>query len=60
MQAPSGKNGQPWQFITIQTDNDLLRNISRLTIYDYFVKMADVLIVVLLDKKESYNNIVSN
>lgn len=53
--APSGKNGQPWKFIVIQKDKTLLKRISAFTTYDSFVKTADALIVVFLDKIQSYN-----
>ncbi len=55
--APSGKNGQPWKFIVVQKDKKLLKKISALTLYDNFVKTADCLIVVLLDKTQSYHYI---
>ncbi len=55
MQAPSGKNGQPWKFIVVQKDKELLKKISALTLYDSFVRTADCLIMVLLDKSQSYN-----
>ncbi len=55
--APSGKNGQPWRFYVIQEDRKLFRQISGLTIYDGFVKTADCLILVFLDKNESYHYI---
>lgn len=55
MHAPSGKNGQPWRFITVQKDKALLRELAGLTVYDGFVRTADALIVVLLDKTQSYH-----
>ncbi len=55
--APSGKNGQPWRFITIQKDKTLLNSIADLTVYRDFVKTADCLICVFLDKTQSYNYI---
>ena len=55
--APSGKNGQPWRFITIQKDKALLNSIADLTVYRDFVKTADCLICVFLDKTQSYNYI---
>lgn len=55
--APSGKNGKPWKFIVVQKDKTLLKRISAQTIYDSFVKTADALIVVLLDKVQSYHYI---
>lgn len=55
--APSGKNGQPWKFIVVQKDRELLKQISALTIYESFVKTADCLILLFLDKTQSYNYI---
>jgi nitroreductase len=57
LHAPSGKNGQPWKFIVVQKDKVLLKKISALTVYDSFVKTADTLIVVFLDKTRSYHYI---
>ncbi len=57
VQAPSGKNGQPWRFYVIQQDRKLFRQISGLTVYDSFVRTADCLILVFLDKNESYHYI---
>jgi nitroreductase len=57
IKAPSGKNGQPWKFIVIKENKELLKQISKLTIYDSFVKTADCLILVFLNKSESYNYI---
>ena len=57
IKAPSGKNGQPWRFIIVQQDKELLSQISGLTIYDSFVKTADCLILVFLEKTQSYNYI---
>ena len=55
--APSGKNGQPWRFITVRKDKALLNAIADLTVYRDFVKTADCLICVFLDKTQSYNYI---
>ena len=55
MQAPSGKNGQPWKFLLVQKDKTLLRKIAALTLYEPFVKKADALVAVFLDKTQSYH-----
>ena len=55
--APSGKNGQPWRFIIIQKDKKLLNEIAENTVYREFVRDADCLICVFLDKTQSYNYI---
>ena len=55
--APSGKNGQPWRFIVIHKDKELLKKLSALTAYNSFVSQADCLIVVYLDKTQSYDYI---
>ena len=55
--APSGKNGQPWKFIVIHNNKELLKQLSALTIYDRFVSQADCLIAVYLDKSQSYHYI---
>lgn len=57
LKAPSGKNGQPWRFIAIQDDKELLRALSKQTVYESFVGTADCLLVVLLDKSASYHYI---
>ena len=55
LQAPSGKNGQPWKFIIVQDNKQLLQKISRCTIYADFVGTADTLILVFLEKSASYH-----
>ena len=57
MQAPSGKNGQPWRFAVVQDDKDLLRSVADCTVYKSFVSRADCLIAVFMDKAESYHYI---
>ncbi|MCK9480044.1 MAG: nitroreductase family protein [Firmicutes bacterium] len=57
IQAPSGKNGQPWKFIVVQEDKELLKQIAGLTLYKNFVETADALILVFLDKTGSYHYI---
>ena len=55
LQAPSGKNGQPWRFLVVQEDRELLRRLSALTVYEPFVRTADALVAVILDKTRSYH-----
>lgn len=52
--APSGLNNQPWRFVVIK--NRLVKNkISQFTEYSYIIKRASSLILVFLDKRESYS-----
>ena len=53
--APSGKNGQPWRFYVIQRDRALLGRVAALTAYRAFVREADCLVCVFLDKCASYH-----
>lgn len=55
--APSGKNGQPWRFYVVQNDKTLLRKIAEQTIYFRSAVYADCLLLVFLDKAESYHYI---
>ena len=52
--APSGKNGQPWKFKCID-DEQLIKDISRLSIYRSWMQTAPLLIAVFLDRENSYN-----
>lgn len=52
--APSGKNGQPWRFKCID-DEQLIKDISRLSIYRSWMQTAPLLIAVFLDIANSYN-----
>lgn len=52
--APSGKNGQPWRFKCID-DEQLIKDISRLSIYRSWMQTAPLLIAVFLDRESSYN-----
>lgn len=54
--APSGLNNQPWRFIIVQ-DKEIKEKISSFTEYRSVIKRADFIIVVFLDKKESYHRI---
>ncbi len=53
--APSGKNIQPWRFVVVHQDKSLLQRIGDLMQYSKFVKTADCLICVFLDKQNSYD-----
>jgi nitroreductase len=52
--APSGLNNQPWKFIIVK-DKNTINEISKFTKYSNTIKGANQLIVVLLDKSESYD-----
>ncbi|UCD15623.1 MAG: nitroreductase [Candidatus Omnitrophota bacterium] len=51
--APSGLNNQPWRFMVLEGDNK--DGLSRYTHYSSIIKGADKVILVFLDKKDSYN-----
>lgn len=52
--APSGKNVQPWRFRIIR-DKQLIVTISNHSKYNRWLKSADSLIVMYLDKQISYD-----
>lgn len=52
--APSGHNNQPWSFSIIK-DKFFKDEVSKLTAYKKIIDSANVLIVVFLDKKHSYD-----
>lgn len=52
--APSGHNNQPWNFAIVK-DRVFKEAVSELTAYKKIVLGANVLIVVFLDKKKSYD-----
>lgn len=52
--APSGLNNQPWRFVVIK-DKSVKDSISRFTEYSYIIKRASCLILVFLDKDNSYS-----
>lgn len=52
--APSGLNNQPWRFVLIQ-NRDIKDKLSEFTEYSYIIKRANCVILVFLDKKNSYN-----
>ncbi|MFH1622654.1 MAG: nitroreductase family protein [Candidatus Omnitrophota bacterium] len=52
--APSGLNNQPWRFVVVR--NKIIKEkLSSCTEYAYIVKKSRCLILVFLDKKNSYN-----
>lgn len=54
IQAPSGKNGQPWRFKVI-TDQDAIVQLSGLSAYGVWMKTAPLWILVFLDHHSSYH-----
>lgn len=53
--APSAKNIQPWRFVVVQQDKELINSISSLVKYSTFMKTADCLICVFLDKDNAFD-----
>ncbi len=53
--APSGKNIQPWRFVVVQQDKELINSISNLVKHSTFMKTADCLICVFLDKDSAFD-----
>ncbi len=53
--APSTKNIQPWRFVVVQQDKQLIHNIADLTQRSTFIKTADCLICVFLDKDSAFD-----
>lgn len=52
--TPSASNRQPWQFIVIK-DKELLKTLSEITIYGYFIAQAPVAIAIVGKISESPN-----
>lgn len=52
--APSGLNNQPWRFILVK-NKAIKDKLSEFSEYSYIIKRANCLILVFLDKKNSYN-----
>lgn len=52
--APSGLNNQPWRFVVIK-NKTVKHKISSFSEYSYIIRSANCLILVFLDKKNSYN-----
>lgn len=53
--APSAKNLQPWRFVVVQQDKALIRDIAGLMQRSTFIKNADCLICVFLDKNDAFD-----
>lgn len=53
--APSAKNLQPWRFVVVQQDKVLINSISSLVKRSTFMKTADCLICVFLDKDSAFD-----
>lgn len=51
--APSGLNNQPWKFKILQ--NEEKNQIAKFTKYGNIILKADKVIIVFLDKENSYN-----
>ncbi len=52
--TPSASNRQPWQFIVIK-DKELLKTLSKITNYGYFIAQAPVAIAIVGKISESPN-----
>lgn len=52
--APSGHNNQPWRFIIIK-DNQFKDNLANFTIYGDIIRRANSLILVFMDRENSYH-----
>jgi nitroreductase len=52
--APSGLNNQPWKFIVVK-DVKVKNELANFTKYRRIIENSKILIVVFLDKKESYD-----
>lgn len=52
--APSGHNNQPWRFIIIK-DKQFKDNLANFTIYGDIIRRANSLILVFMDKENSYH-----
>ncbi len=54
--APSAKNVQPWRFFVVQQDKELINSLSNLVKHSIFMKTADCLICVFLDKDYAFDH----
>jgi nitroreductase len=52
--APSGKNNQPWRFVLI-TDDDIRKEIGKLTLYSHILSSCRALIAVYIDSEAMYD-----
>ncbi|MDE7164130.1 MAG: nitroreductase family protein [Clostridiales bacterium] len=53
--APSAKNCQPWRFVVAQKDKVLIKSIADLMQHSKFVRNADCLVCVFLDKDKGFD-----
>lgn len=54
--APSGKNNQPWRFVTI-TDPRLREQLAQQTLYSHILQGAPALIAVYTDQEAMYDTV---
>jgi nitroreductase len=54
--APSGKNLQPWKFFIVN-EAKLISELTKILPNNKWISTANLLILVYLDKKESYDDI---
>jgi len=54
--APSGRNNQPWRFVTVQ-NKETLRKLSQFTSYSHIIGMTAACIVVFVDKTAMYHEV---
>lgn len=55
--APSGNNLQPWKFSVVMNDENLIKELSSLTIFQNCLESSPCLIAVFLDTKTIDNQI---
>lgn len=53
--APSAKNFQPWRFVVVQQDKESILSIADLMKRSTFIKNADCLVCVFLDKNNAFD-----
>lgn len=54
--APSGKNGQPWRFRIVR-DQAIINELAQQSVRNKWMRMADCIVVVFLNKERSYDYI---
>jgi nitroreductase len=55
--APSGNNLQPWKFSVVMNNEELIKRLSSLTIYQGWLQTSPCLIAVFLDTKVVDNKV---
>ncbi|AIF53617.1 nitroreductase [Pelosinus sp. UFO1] len=55
--APSGNNLQPWKFSVVMNNEELIKRLSSLTIYQSWLQTSPCLIAVFLDTKVVDNKV---